>query len=93
MVARRTPVENVLAPHQVVGRACELRPVLHVERQMAEKSRDTFAPIGPYIVTADEIADPQKLAITLTVNGAVKQKFNSDDMVHKIPRCAGRDRT
>jgi len=51
------------------------------------KSRDTFAPIGPYIVTADEIADPQKLPITLTVNGAVKQKFNSSDMAHKIPRC------
>ena len=51
------------------------------------KSRDTFAPIGPYIVTADEIADPQKLPITLTVNGTVKQKFNSSDMAHKIPRC------
>jgi 2-keto-4-pentenoate hydratase/2-oxohepta-3-ene-1,7-dioic acid hydratase in catechol pathway len=51
------------------------------------KSRDTFAPIGPYIVTADEISNPQKLNITLTVNGAVKQKFNSDDMAHQIPRC------
>ena len=51
------------------------------------KSRDTFAPIGPYIVTADEIADPQKLDITLSVNGAVKQKFNSDDMAHKVARC------
>jgi 2-keto-4-pentenoate hydratase/2-oxohepta-3-ene-1,7-dioic acid hydratase in catechol pathway len=51
------------------------------------KSRDTFAPIGPYIVTADEIADPQKLDITLSVNGVVKQKFNSDDMAHKVARC------
>ncbi len=51
------------------------------------KSRDTFAPIGPYLVTADEITDPQKLRITLKVNGEVKQDFNTDDMAHDIPRC------
>ncbi len=51
------------------------------------KSRDTFAPIGPYIVTKDEIKDPQKLQITLTNNGVVYQNFNTDDMAHKIPRC------
>jgi 2-keto-4-pentenoate hydratase/2-oxohepta-3-ene-1,7-dioic acid hydratase in catechol pathway len=51
------------------------------------KSRDTFAPIGPYLVTADEIADPQKLAIKLWVNGTLYQSFNTDDMAHKIPRC------
>ncbi|MQG11806.1 MAG: fumarylacetoacetate hydrolase family protein [SAR202 cluster bacterium] len=50
------------------------------------KSRDTFAPIGPYLVTADEIDDPQKLAIKLWVNEDLKQSFNSDDMAHKIPR-------
>ena len=51
------------------------------------KSRDTFAPIGPYIVTADEIRDPQKLQIKLWVNGELKQNFNTSDMAHKIPRC------
>jgi len=51
------------------------------------KSRETFAPIGPWIVTADEIADPQKLQIRLWVNGTLKQDFNTDDMAHKIPRC------
>jgi len=51
------------------------------------KSRDTFAPIGPYIVTKDEIKDPQKLQIALTNNGVVYQNFNTDDMAHKIPRC------
>jgi len=51
------------------------------------KSRDTFAPIGPCIVTADEIKDPHKLQIKLLVNGTVKQNFNTDDMAHKIPRC------
>jgi len=51
------------------------------------KSRDTFAPIGPYIVTKDEIADPQKLQVRLWVNGTLMQDFNTDDMAHKIPRC------
>ena len=51
------------------------------------KSRATFAPLGPYIVTADEIPDPQKLQIKLWVNGALKQNFNTDDMAHLIPRC------
>ena len=51
------------------------------------KSRDTFAPIGPCIVTADEIADPGRLQIKLWVNGVLKQNFNTDDMAHKIPRC------
>lgn len=50
------------------------------------KSRDTFAPIGPYLVTADEIADPQNLDVKLTVNGAAKQVFNTNDMAHKIPK-------
>jgi 2-keto-4-pentenoate hydratase/2-oxohepta-3-ene-1,7-dioic acid hydratase in catechol pathway len=52
-----------------------------------QKSRDTFAPIGPWIVTADEIPDPQKLQIRLWVNGVLKQNFNTSDMAHKIPRC------
>jgi 2-keto-4-pentenoate hydratase/2-oxohepta-3-ene-1,7-dioic acid hydratase in catechol pathway len=67
------------------GSARGLPPPANVFYQM--KSRDTFAPIGPWIVTADEIKDPQKLAIELKVNGQTKQKFNTDDMAHKIPRC------
>jgi 2-keto-4-pentenoate hydratase/2-oxohepta-3-ene-1,7-dioic acid hydratase in catechol pathway len=51
------------------------------------KSRDTFAPLGPYLVTADEIADPHARQIRLSVNGTVKQNFNTSDMAHKIPRC------
>src|SRR6266571_6052404 len=51
------------------------------------KSRDTFAPMGPYLVTADEIRDPHRLQIRLWVNAALKQNFNTSDMAHKIPRC------
>ena len=51
------------------------------------KSRDTFAPIGPYLVTADEIEDPLKLQIRLWNNGTLMQDFNTDDMGHKIGKC------
>ena len=51
------------------------------------KSRDTFTPIGPYIVTADEIPDPHNLRVRLWVNGEIKQDFSTSDMAHKIPRC------
>jgi 2-keto-4-pentenoate hydratase/2-oxohepta-3-ene-1,7-dioic acid hydratase in catechol pathway len=67
------------------GSARGVLPPGNVFYQM--KSRDTFAPIGPYLVTKDEIKDPHKLQLTLKVNGTVKQNFNSDDMAHKIPRC------
>jgi 2-keto-4-pentenoate hydratase/2-oxohepta-3-ene-1,7-dioic acid hydratase in catechol pathway len=67
------------------GSARGVLPPGNVFYQM--KSRDTFAPIGPWIVTKDEIADPHKLQIKLWVNGVLMQNFNTSDMAHKIPRC------
>lgn len=69
----------------VDGSARGLPPEGNVFFQM--KSRDTFAPIGPYLVTADEVPDPHDLHVRLWVNGACKQDFNTSDMAHKIPRC------
>lgn len=51
------------------------------------KSRATFAPIGPSIVTADEIADPYDLRIRLWNNGALMQDFSTRHMAHDIARC------
>lgn len=64
------------------GSARGLPPPGNVFFQM--KSRDTFAPIGPYIVTADEIADPHNLQVKLWVNGTLMQNFNTSDMAHKF---------
>jgi 2-keto-4-pentenoate hydratase/2-oxohepta-3-ene-1,7-dioic acid hydratase in catechol pathway len=50
------------------------------------KARGTFAPMGPYLVTADEVPAPQNLQVKLWVNGELKQDYNTDDMAHKIPR-------
>jgi 2-keto-4-pentenoate hydratase/2-oxohepta-3-ene-1,7-dioic acid hydratase in catechol pathway len=67
------------------GSARGLPPAGNVFFQM--KSRDTFAPIGPYLVTKDEIDDPQNLPIRLWVNGELKQSFNTNDMAHSVARC------
>jgi len=50
------------------------------------KSRDTFAPMGPYLVTPDEINDPFNLQVKLWVNEEIKQNYNTSDMAHKIPK-------
>jgi 2-keto-4-pentenoate hydratase/2-oxohepta-3-ene-1,7-dioic acid hydratase in catechol pathway len=49
------------------------------------KSCDTFAPIGPCIVTADEIPDPHSLRISLTLNGRTMQDSTTSDLIFKIP--------
>lgn len=49
------------------------------------KSNDTFAPLGPFMATKDEIADPHNLRLWLKVNGEMLQDSNTDDMVFKIP--------
>jgi 2-keto-4-pentenoate hydratase/2-oxohepta-3-ene-1,7-dioic acid hydratase in catechol pathway len=49
------------------------------------KAIDTFCPVGPYIVTADEIGDPHNLKMELRVNGEVRQSSNTSRMIVSIP--------
>lgn len=49
------------------------------------KTFDTFAPMGPWIVTADEIADPHDLDIELEIDGEVLQDSNTRELIFKIP--------
>ncbi|HXV43872.1 MAG TPA: fumarylacetoacetate hydrolase family protein [Anaerolineae bacterium] len=49
------------------------------------KSLDTFCPLGPYLVTRDEIPNPHNLAIRCTVNDAVLQNSNTAEMIFRIP--------
>ena len=48
------------------------------------KSIDGYCPMGPWIVTADEVADPQQLPIRLRVNGVVKQDANTSMMIFSV---------
>jgi 2-keto-4-pentenoate hydratase/2-oxohepta-3-ene-1,7-dioic acid hydratase in catechol pathway len=58
---------------------------LAVSQWVMGKTFDTFAPMGPYLVTADEIADPHNLTIELTVNGETLQNSNTKELIFKIP--------
>ncbi|MCC7176681.1 MAG: fumarylacetoacetate hydrolase family protein [Bryobacterales bacterium] len=49
------------------------------------KTFDTFAPMGPYLTTADEIPDPHDLEISLTLNGRVMQSSNTRHLIFRIP--------
>jgi len=49
------------------------------------KSLPTFCPMGPYIVTTDEIADPHALDIQLSIDGEVLQHSNTSELIFKIP--------
>ncbi|HVH76381.1 MAG TPA: fumarylacetoacetate hydrolase family protein [Stellaceae bacterium] len=89
---RATQVKAADAMSYVFGYTCfidgsarGLPPAGNVFFQM--KSRDTFCPIGPYLVTADEVPDVNNLQIRLWNNGQLMQNFNTSDMAHKIPRC------
>jgi 2-keto-4-pentenoate hydratase/2-oxohepta-3-ene-1,7-dioic acid hydratase in catechol pathway len=50
------------------------------------KSCDGFAPVGPWLVTPDEVGDPQRLAMELTVNGEVMQKGSTATMVFPVAK-------
>jgi 2-keto-4-pentenoate hydratase/2-oxohepta-3-ene-1,7-dioic acid hydratase in catechol pathway len=50
------------------------------------KSFDTFAPLGPMIVTKDEVADPGRLPISLKLNGETMQSSNTDQLIFSIPQ-------
>lgn len=62
------------------------RDLRHGGQWTFAKGLDGFAPMGPWIVTADEIPDPHALRVQLRVNGASKQDGNSAQMIFRIPR-------
>ncbi len=49
------------------------------------KSADTFAPIGPYLLTKEEVPNPNKLRLWLKVNGEMLQDSNTSDMIFDVP--------
>src|SRR5437764_105272 len=49
------------------------------------KNFDTSGPLGPYLVTADEVPNPQRLTIELRVNGELRQHGTTAQMIHDVP--------
>jgi 2-keto-4-pentenoate hydratase/2-oxohepta-3-ene-1,7-dioic acid hydratase in catechol pathway len=56
------------------------------EDRSTRKSFDTFTPLGPALVTADEVPDPGHLGLALWVNGVARQNGNTQDMIWDIPK-------
>ena len=78
------------APNHILG-YCIVNDISEREFQIEKmgqwvkgKSADTFGPIGPYLVTADEIANVQKLNLSLNLNGQEMQKGNTSKMIFNI---------
>lgn len=70
----------------VFGYACLLDMVVRGrEERVFRKAYDTFCPVGPWIVTADEVGDPTSLEMKLWVDGDLKQHANTRDLVLDIP--------
>ena len=86
--ARNVPVETAL--DHVLGYTC-LNDVSARDLQFADgqwvrgKSLDTFCPLGPWLVTADEIPDPGALRLRCLVNDEVLQEAMTSEMVHGVP--------
>ncbi|SDN61048.1 fumarylacetoacetate hydrolase family protein [Pseudomonas jinjuensis] len=83
--ARRVPRERAL--EYVFGYCVALdMTVRGPEFPGFRKSADTFAVIGPWITSADEIADPNNLDFELSVNGEVRQKSNTQYLIFNVQR-------
>lgn len=57
---------------------------LRTQQWLLGKSCDGFSPLGPYLVSADEVGDPNQLEIKLTLNGEVRQHSNTSDMIFYV---------
>ena len=58
---------------------------LHPNSFLWMKSHDTFGPLGPWLVTADEVEDAHNLQVRLWINGQIRQDYNTNDMAYRIP--------
>jgi 2,4-didehydro-3-deoxy-L-rhamnonate hydrolase len=87
-VARKIPVEKALS---YVAGYCLANDVSERDWQIKRngqwgkgKSFDGFGPVGPWLVTSDELPDPQSIALELAVNGETRQKSNTADMIFSV---------
>jgi len=83
--ADRVPKEGAL--QYIAGYAVALdMTVRGTEDRSVRKSIDSYAVLGPWLVTADEIDDPNNLDLEITVNGETKQKSNTKYLIYNVER-------
>jgi len=71
--------------NDITARKMQIKDILSKLPWFRSKSFDTFAPIGPRILTHPEIGDPHNLKIKLKVNGNLKQNSNTKNLLFKVP--------
>ena len=75
-----------IAGYCIVNDVSERNFQIHRSGQWVKgKSADTFGPMGPWLVTRDEVPDPQDLGMNLEVNGEVRQSGSTATMVYQVP--------
>lgn len=84
-VPRERAFEYVFGYSCLIDVTMRLEPKVAEEERVARKSFDTFTPIGPYIVTADEVPDPGNLSNRLWVNDELRQDSNTSALILDIP--------
>ncbi|NED96778.1 fumarylacetoacetate hydrolase family protein [Phytoactinopolyspora alkaliphila] len=81
---------SVVAGYTIVNdlTARDLQLINHERNVPWDQSKgfDGFAPLGPYLVTADAVPDPSRLEMTLTIDGEVRQQAHTSQMVFGLPR-------
>lgn len=88
---RARNVPRAEAMQYVFGYSCLIDATMRIEPGVAEEERSmrksfaTFTPLGPFLVTADEVPNPQSLSNRLWVNDELKQDANTKDMIVDIP--------
>lgn len=83
-IAPSSALDHVLG-YCIVNDVSERSFQLEREGQWTKgKSADTFCPVGPYIATRDEIADPQTLQLRCDVSGRITQNSNTSDMIFSV---------
>ena len=81
-VARENALNHVFGYTVIIDMSA--RDCRRAGQWIYSKGQDSFAPMGPVVVTADEIPDPQTLDLWLTVNGVEKQRSNTAYMLFKV---------
>ena len=84
-VPRARAMEYVFGYSCLIDVTMRIEPGVAEEERVTRKSFETFTPLGPWIVTADEVPDPHALGNRLWVNGEPKQDANTRDMIVNIP--------
>ncbi len=84
---RASNVPRARAMDHVFGYSCLVDATMRIEKGLAEEERSmrksfrSFTPMGPWIVTADEVPDPHRLSNQLWINGTLRQEATSADMI------------